>query len=404
MNVSRIDEMIMRLEGLNSLERQDIEELQLKKLNALLMRFKELPHTFYPDLPAHLESLSDLCKLPFTTDEDLARNPGSFLTGSQSEIERVLSDATSGTTGSQKRVFYTAKDLEKTVELFKAGLGELVFPGSRTMICMPFSGPNGLGDLIAKAIEDLGAVPLKVGSYVNYSELACVLEREKPDTFVGFPTNLLSLLRACGKGSLKRALVSADACPGSVTDASEDILGTALFPHYGSREMALGGAICCQAHEGMHLRENHCIAEIVGENGEVLPRGEYGELVITTIGMQAMPLIRYRTGDRAVILKDPCPCGSSVLRLGADISRLNEDKAALADNEMFKFSSVIDCSYKSEEHAILVDIIHNGPIDKTAVISSLSPVFPECEITLNLIGFSSSLYPLYKGKRVIMQE
>ena len=78
--------------------------------------------------------------------------------------------------------------------------------------------------------------------------------------------------------------------------------------------------------------------------------------------------------------------------------------AALADNEMFKFSSVIDCSYKSEEHAILVDIIHNGPIDKTAVISSLSPVFPDCEITLNLTGFSSSLYPLYKGKRVIMQE
>ena len=58
MNVSRIDEMIMRLEGLDSLERQDIEKLQLKKLNALLMRFKELPHTFYPDLPAHLESAS----------------------------------------------------------------------------------------------------------------------------------------------------------------------------------------------------------------------------------------------------------------------------------------------------------------------------------------------------------
>ena len=173
MNVSRIDEMIMRLEGLDSLERQDIEELQLKKLNALLMRFKELPHTFYPDLPAHLESLSDLCKLPFTTDEDLACNPGSFLTGSQSEIERVLSDATSGTTGSQKRVFYTAKDLENTVELFKAGLGELVFPGSRTMICMPFSGPNGLGDLIAKAIEGLGAVPLNVGSYVNYNDRLC---------------------------------------------------------------------------------------------------------------------------------------------------------------------------------------------------------------------------------------
>ena len=404
MTVSRIDEMIMRLEGLDSLGREEIEALQLQKLNSLLSRFKELPYSFYSELPDHLDSISDLCKLQFTTYEDLSSHPGSFLISSQSEVERVLSDATSGTTGARKRVFYTAQDIRNTVELFKAGLGELIFEGSRTLICMPFSGPNGLGDLIAKAIEELGAVPLKIGSYVNYGELSRVLEHEKPDTFVGFPTNLLSLLRACGKGSLKRALISADACPASVSKAAEEILETPLFPHYGSREMALGGAISCPVHKGMHLRENHVIAEIIGKNGEVLSPGEYGELVITTVGMQAMPLIRYRTGDRAVILKEPCPCGSKVLRLSTDITRLSENKAYLADNELFGFSSVTDCSYKMKGSDLSVDIIYKDCIDRSAVLSSLSCIFPDCNISLNLIPFSFSLFPLYRGKRTVLSE
>ena len=63
-------------------------------------------------------------------------------------------------------------------------------------------------------------------------------------------TALLSMLRMCGKGSIKRALVSGDACPQTVMKAIEEILQTRLWPHYGSREMGLGGAICCTAHDG----------------------------------------------------------------------------------------------------------------------------------------------------------
>ena len=79
--------------------------------------------------------------------------------------------------------------------------------------------------------------------------------------------------------------------------------------------MGLGGAVTCPAHEGMHLRENHVMAEIIDGEGRVLPWGEYGELVITTIGMEAMPLIRYRTGDYTRIFAEPCPCGSEIIRL-----------------------------------------------------------------------------------------
>ena len=240
MTISRIDKYIMEKEGMDRLTRQDIQAMQLEKLNQLLRREKERAG-FYKALPAELASLSQLAELPFTTDEDLAHNAAAMLLCSQGEIQRVLSDATSGTTGAAKRVFYTQGDCENTVDFFAAGLGELVFPGSVTMICMPFSGPYGLGELIAQAIERLGAKPLKLGTMRSYGEYKDVMEREQPDSFVGMPVQLLSILRCCGRGSLRRALVSGDACPAEVLRQCEAILGTRLFPHYGSREMALGG-------------------------------------------------------------------------------------------------------------------------------------------------------------------
>ena len=345
MEKSRIDRLIMMQEHLDRITRQSIEAVQLEKLNALLQREKRR-NGFYRDLPERLNSLDEIRTLPFTTDEDLAQNGPGLLLCSQSEVQRVLSDATSGTTGAAKRVFYTEGDCERTVELFMAGLGELIFPGSVTLIGFPFSGPYGLGELIAEAVTRLGAVPVKAGPGLCYGEWKELLNNKQPDTFVGMPVQLLSLLRVCGKGSLRRALVSGDACPEAVLRASEELLGTKLFPHYGSREMALGGAICCQAHEGMHLRENHVIAEIVDEAGKPLPHGEPGELVITTIGMEAMPLIRYRTGDRTRVIPGPCPCGSEVLRL--DTVQRGGDAAEIAELDALLFSQPWIADYRAE--------------------------------------------------------
>ena len=345
MSTPRIDALIMAQEGLDRVDRETIEARQLKKLNRLLERERERGG-FYRELPERLFSMADLPSLPFTTEEDLAQNAAGLLLCSQAEVTRVLSDATSGTTGEAKRVFYTEGDCERTVELFMAGLGELIFPGNVTMICFPFSGPFGLGELIAEAVERLGARPLKLGVGMSYGELRAVMEKEKPDTFVGMPVHLLSLLRVCGRGSLRRALVSGDACPPAVISACEDILGSRLFPHYGSREMALGGAISCPAHAGMHLRENHVIAEIVDEEGKPLPPGEWGELVITTIGMEAMPLIRYRTGDRTRVIPGRCECGSEVLRLDT-VGRMDGGaELAALDEALFSLPFVAD--YRAE--------------------------------------------------------
>ena len=377
-DMPRIDALIAGQEGLERVDRETIEAIQLKKLNRLLAREKERGG-YYRDLPERLFSLADLPSLPFTTDEQLAANAPGLLLRSQSEISRVLSDATSGTTGAAKRVFYTEGDCERTVELFMAGLGELIFPGSVTMILFPFTGPFGLGELIAEAVSRLGARPLKLGASGSYGEWSEVLEKERPDSFVGMPVQLLRLLRVCGRGSLRRALVSGDLCPAAVIEGCESILGSRLFPHYGSREMALGGAITCPAHAGMHLRENHVIAEIVDEDGKILPAGEYGELVITTIGMEAMPLIRYRTGDYTRILPGKCPCGSEALRLDTVERRDGGEEIAALDETLFRLPFVADYRAERKNGKLCLEVLTCGegelpPLDAAV---TARPVRPE---------------------------
>lgn len=366
MTRSRIDAFLLAQEGMENITRQSIEAMQLEKLNGLLEREKRR-QGFYKDLPERLESLTALSALPFTAEAELAERGGEMLLLSQGQVQRVVSAVTSGTTGAAKRVFYTGGDCDNTVALFAAGLGELVFPGDRVMICMPFSGPFGLGELICAAIESLGAVALRLGAALSYGELRQVLDRERPDCFVGMPTALLSLLRACGRGSLKRALVSGDACPETVTAACEAILGSRLFPHYGSREMALGGAICCPAHEGMHLRENHVIAEIVDAGGRPLENGQWGELVITTVGMEAQPLIRYRTGDITRILPGPCPCGSQVLRLDRVRRSGGEGDIGALDERLFALPWLVDYRASKREGDLIIEALGTEDLDEGAL-------------------------------------
>ena len=333
MKRTNIDEMICKQEGIVEVTREALNKIQLAKLNAVLKREKER-EGFYRNLPEKLENLDALKTFPFTTESELAKNSGRMLLCSQGEVQRVISEQTSGTTGAGKRVFYTERDCEHTIELFMAGLGEFIYPGSTTMVAMPFSGPFGLGELIAEAIRRIGAKPLLTGTGRTYGELKTILEKEQPDTYVGMPVALLSMLRMCGKGSIKRALISGDACPETVMKAIEKILGTPLWPHYGSREMGLGGAICCQAHEGMHMRENHCITEIIDKEGNVLPDGQWGELVITTIGMEAQPMIRYRTG-------------SEVRRLDF-VRRIDQSKSMREMDELlFQFPELVDYCVRS---------------------------------------------------------
>lgn len=422
MKKSALDKWICDQENIPCLTGEILDNLQLSKLNALLAKGKKRGG-FYAELPEHLTSLRELAGLPFTTAEDLAENAASLLLGSQSEVSRVISGVTSGTTGPSKRIFYSDGDLENTVSFFAAGISEMTAAGETVLITMPFSVSGGLGELIARAVELLGAKPIRAGSDLSYAELNEMMRIERPDTYIGMPVPLLSLLRFCGNNStLKRALVSADVCPVSVQREIEDILGSRLFPHYGLRESCLGGAVTCQAHEGMHVRENHIIAEIIGKNGKPVPDGDYGELVITTVGMEIMPLIRYRTGDRARILAEPCPCGAVSARIEVEgrlddnlrmsdldevlfgIKELADVKAEFAGDVLELEVYVLGDVQIEEEIQKRVSALLSGKLKTSTRICNL-PIFTERDknykLKIRTQICDGNCKSLYSGKRMI---
>lgn len=398
MNRSHIDDYIMAVEGLRTLDRQNLEALQLQKLNAMLQRMRAHGETH---LPTRVETLEALAALPFTTAKDLATSPSRFLLTSQREIARIITDRTSGTTAAAKRVFYTEEDVQNTIDFFAAGISEMAQPREAVLITMPFSGALGLGDLIQKAVEKIGARPLCAGWGKSYAELSALVRAEKPRSYIGFPVPLLNLARYMGEGfSIERALISGDVCaPGVFAILSEQLT---LYPHYGSREMCLGGAITCPAFHGMHVRENHFIAEIIGDDGLPVPDGQEGELVITTIGMTAMPLLRYRTGDRTRLLPGRCPCGSVTRRI-AQPFRIGSDADLLCafDDVLFALPDVID--YRAERKGQTIHIQAMCKKDCAEAIRDCAQmVYPEIEVSSRICQGHHT--PLYPGKRKLIKE
>lgn len=400
MKRTNLEDWIEEIEWIPCLTRDTLEQLQLQKLNKTLKCVKSRGG-FYKNYPEKLDNLTQLRELPFTTAADLAACPGKFLLTSQSEVARVISGATSGTTGPAKRVFYTETDTEHTVGFFAAGISEMLSAGEKCLIAFPFTGPFGLGDLIAQAVERLGAVPVKAGFGQTWGEMIDLVTQTQPETYIGFPVTLLGLVRMYGEHfPIQRALVSGDACPAGVMEELEKILGSKLYPHYGSRECGLGGAVTCQAFAGMHLRENHMIPEIIDENGNVLPDGAYGELVITTIGADAMPLIRYRTGDYTRILPQ-CPCGGITKRVDMVSRREEMVSMELLDSVLFPIPGLVDYQAKLDGKLYLECLCQNLEIEKL-IHAAVGSQYPQWEVCVSAAPITREHRPLYLGKRHVI--
>jgi phenylacetate-coenzyme A ligase PaaK-like adenylate-forming protein len=113
--------------------------------------------------------------------------------------------------------------------------------------------------------------------------------------------------------SIKNVLLSTDNAPQAIIQTLEKTWGCKVFNHLGMTEMGLGGGVDCQAHHGMHMREADLFFEIIDPiSGMVLPDGDYGEVVFTTLTREGMPLIRYKTGDISRFLLKPCPCKTTL--------------------------------------------------------------------------------------------
>jgi phenylacetate-coenzyme A ligase PaaK-like adenylate-forming protein len=301
---------------------------QMEKLREVVAYARDHSRIYHEKLhpiePGSLASSADLEKLPFTFPAELAQDPLSFLCVSQGEVARVTTLTTSGTSGSKKRIFFTAHDLERTVDFFACGMRTMVSAGQHTLILMSGETESSIGRLLQTALLRIG-VTSRIGCR-DWSDRDARAAAKTADCIVGIPSQILYLCRKDRSLRPKSVLLSADFVPRCVIRAIEKDWECRVFTHYGLTETGFGCAVQCASREGHHLRDAELLIEIVDpQAGTRLAPGELGEIVITTLCNEAMPLIRYRTGDLSRMSVGPCGCGSTLPRLGrVDGRRENE--------------------------------------------------------------------------------
>ncbi len=274
-------------------------------------------------VPNRLDSFADLARLPLTTAEDLKSAGLQMLCVSQSAVGRVVTLDTSGTTGRPKRVFFTPADQALTIDYFKQGMATLTRPGEKVLILLPGERQGGLVDLLARALEELGVEPVRFGIGHTLGDLIAKLADTQAEVAVGIPTHLLAAAKYYARRApkcplnLKKLLLATDYVAQAAVNEIGRLWKVEVFRYFGMTELGMGGGIECREHNGYHLFEGDFLFEIVDPlSGTPLPDGECGEVVVTTLTREGMPLIRYRTGDLAWLTREPCACGSVLARLG----------------------------------------------------------------------------------------
>ncbi|WP_119309913.1 DVU_1553 family AMP-dependent CoA ligase [Cohaesibacter haloalkalitolerans] len=278
------------------------------------------------DLP---QSLEDLADLPFTWPEDLARNDPPLMAAPRRRVARMVTLESSGTTGAPKRMAFSDEDLENTIDYFHRGMSQFARPGDRVGIAFPAVRSGSIGQGLCEATRRLGATPLTAPDVSSADALLGWLRTEQPDVLFGIPVPFFAAARlSLSDGGLvphpRAILISADHAARAVITGLETMWHTKVFNHWGMTETGYGGALECVCHDGLHVRESDLYLEIIDPlSGAVLPAGARGEITITTLRRETLPLIRYRTGDLGCLIDEPCACGNVTRRLYGPDDRLN---------------------------------------------------------------------------------
>lgn len=351
--------------GLDQLDRKSVETYQLFKLYQILHYAYE-KSSFYRDLfdksgvkPGDVRTLNDLERLPFTVPHHLAETPYRFLCLSQSEIARPYSFITSGTTGPRKKIFWTQGDLERITDFMAAGMGTVAGTEDVVLILLPDGRPNSQADLLFKGVNKLGATPLVASVDLSAEEHLKIIENSGTTVVFGYTGRLFRLSKELqtkhdlSKKGVHTLFLAAEYLPNAMRQELQRMWDCRVHTHYGLTEMGLGVAVECIARDGYHFNEADLLLEIVNpQTGERTDEGEEGELVFTTLGREAMPLIRYRTHDISRLITGPCPCGAaSLLKIDKVRKRLesivrvsggDEMYPTLFDDALFEIPGLID--------------------------------------------------------------
>jgi phenylacetate-CoA ligase len=310
------------------LDRAELEQVQLERLEATLNRvYRHVPfyRKRFDELgfdPDELRSLADLAKLPFTTKADLRENhPYGLFAVPLRDIVRV--HASSGTTGLSTAVGYTRNDMRTwstlTARVLVAGgvtKEDVVQIGFDYGL---FTGAFGLH----QGAERLGASVVPVSS-ANARRQVGIMRDYRTTALVTTPSHALNVADAMiemgvnpAALSLKHGLFGAEPWSESMRREIEEKLEITATDNYGLSEvMGPGVAGECLDKSGLHLAEDHFLFEVIDpETLAPVPPGQVGELVITTLTKEAIPVIRYRTRDLTALVEAPCACGRTFRKM-----------------------------------------------------------------------------------------
>ncbi|WP_459944815.1 phenylacetate--CoA ligase family protein [Desulfocastanea catecholica] len=316
-------------EEMETLPRVGLESIQLRRLQHLVARVYRTVEPYRRKMdaagvkPDDIKTLADLARLPFTVKQDLRDNyPFGLFTVPLEEVVRV--HASSGTTGKSTVVGYTANDIKTWSNVMARALccagatkGDMVHNAYGYGL---FTG--GLG--AHYGIERLGATVIPV-SGGNSKRQISIMKDFGSTVLLSTPSYALNLAEAMDSMdidpkslSLRVGIFGAEPWSENMREEVERKLNLKATDIYGLSEVMGPGVAqeCLHTTRGMHIFEDHFLPEIIDpDTGEVLPPGEKGELVFTTLTKEALPIIRYRTRDISRLYYEPCECGRTLVRM-----------------------------------------------------------------------------------------
>ena len=317
--------------------------------------------------PADITSVDDLAKLPFITKKDLRdAYPYGLLAAPLKDCVRIHS--TSGTTGKRVVAFYTQHDLNIWDEccarsivaaggtkddvvqvsygygLFTGGMG--INGGAHKVGCLTLPMSSGNTDRQLQFMADLG------------STIICCTP-----SYAEFLAETINEMGLRDQIKLKAGIFGAEAWSEEMRQRLEENLGIKAYDIYGLTEIiGPGVSFECAEQSGMHINEDHFIAEIIDpETEEVLPEGSKGELVFTCISKEAFPLLRYRTRDICVLSRKKCSCGRTLLKMAKPMGR-SDDMLIIRGVNVFpsQIETVLISYGLSANYQIIVDRVNHA--------------------------------------------
>ncbi|MHC6180073.1 DVU_1553 family AMP-dependent CoA ligase [Clostridium sp. JNZ X4-2] len=373
MDCTPIEKWIMGKTKIKNKSREELKAYQLYKIKQTLYYVKEHSNfykKYLKDISADtISSFADFENIPFTLPQQVSCNSMDFLCVPSKCISRIVTLRTSGTSGMEKRVYFTDNDLQSTVDFFCFGMKSIANENDTVLVLLPGDSYGSIGNLLKTA---LGALKIKcfIGGIIrDYEYTAEFIKSRGISCIVGIPIQVLKLSRIYPEifaDNIKSILLSTDYVPEILIKEITDKFHCRVFTHYGMTEMGYGGGVECEGLNGYHLREGDLYFEIIDPvSKKVLESGNQGEVVFTTLTREGMPLIRYATGDIASFKKENCRCGTFLQTMDKVIGR-KDNIIKIGDNKLIymkdldeiilSFEKVIDYKMGIYDNKITIGI------------------------------------------------